>query len=121
MGLKVIPTNWTLPQPCVEDAEFLQRLIANEGTAKVFPPGFPHAIHQALALPLAKPGMSQANIMRSVYTLAAAGAEMTAIAHPTNLCQEQLLTIMGGTQAAIPIAEVKPEDFNFEGNLNGEL
>ena len=101
--------------------EFLQRLVTSKGTAKAFPPGFPHAIHQALALPLAKPGMSWADIMRSVYTLAAVGVEMTVIACLMNLCWEQLLTIMGGAPAAIPIVEVEPEDFDFEGNLNSEL
>ena len=56
--------------------------------------------------------------MRSVYTLAAVGAEMTAIAHLMNSRWEQLLTIMGGVLAAILIMEVEPEDFDFEGNLH---
>ena len=86
----------------------------------MFPPSFPHAIHQALALPLAKPGTSWADIMRSVYTLVAAGAELAAIARLTNLRQERLLVVMGGVQEVIPIAEVAPEDFDFNGNLNSE-
>ena len=64
--------------------------------------------------------MLQANIMRSVYTLVAAGAEMTTIAHLTNLRQESLLAVMGGMWAAMPIMEVMPEDFYFDGNLSGE-
>ena len=86
----------------------------------MFPPGFPCAICQALALPLAKPGMSRANTMRSVYILAAAGVEAMAIAHLMNLHQERLLALMGGTLEAILIVEVEPEDFDFEGNLNSE-
>ena len=65
--------------------------------------------------------MSQADIMRSIYTLAAVGAEMTAIACLMNSCREHLLAIMGGVWAAIPIMEVMPEDFNFEGILHGKL
>ena len=38
-----------------------------------------------------------------------------------NSHQEQLLTITGGVPEAIPTVEVEPEDFNFEGNLNGEV
>ena len=101
--------------------EFLQRLIASKGTAEVFPSGFPHAICQALALPLAKPGMSRADIIRSVNTLAAAGAEVTAIVCLMNSRREQLLALMGGALEAILIVEVEPEDFDFEGNLHGEL
>ena len=52
--------------------------------AEVFPPDFPHAMRQALALPLAEPGMSQANITRYAYTLAAAGAEVMRIARLMN-------------------------------------
>ena len=87
----------------------------------MFPPGFPCAIHQALALPLAKPGMSQADIMRSAYMLVAAGAEMTAIACLMNSHWERLLAVMGGMQAAIPIVEIVPEDFDFDGNLSSKL
>ena len=101
--------------------EFLQRLVESEGTAKVFLSDFPLAIHQASALPLAKPGMSQADTMRSVYTLAAAGVEVIAIAHLMNLHQERLLTILGGVLKVIPTVEVEPEDFDFKGNLNGEV
>ena len=101
--------------------EFLQRLIASEGTAEVYLSSFPHAIHQALALPLAMPGMSRADIIKSANTLAAAGAEVTVIVHLMNLHREQLLVLMGGVLEAIPIMEVDPEDFDFKGNLNGEL
>ena len=72
-------------------------------------------------MPLAELGMSRADIMRSVYTLVAAGAEMTVIAHLTNLRQEWLLVVMGGMQGAILIVEVMPEDFDFDGNLSSEL
>ena len=64
---------------------FLQSLIQSEGITEVFPPNFPCAICQALALPLAKPGMLRADITRPVYTLVAAGAEVMAIAHLMNL------------------------------------
>ena len=84
-------------------------------------PGFPHAIRQALALPLAKPGMSRANIIRSVNTLVAVGVEVTAIVHLMNSCWEWLLTLLGGAPEAILIVEVEPEDFDFEGNLSCEL
>ena len=100
--------------------EFLQRLITSAGTAEVYLSGFPHAIHQALALPLAKPEMSRADTIRSVNTLAAVGAVVTAIVHLMNLRQEQLLILLGGVPEAIPIVEVDPEDFNFDGNLNGK-
>ena len=100
--------------------EFLQRLVTSAGTTEEFPPGFPCAIHQALALPLAEPGMSRADITRSAYTLVAAGAEMTVIVCLMNLHQEQLLTLMGGMPEAIPIVEVDPEDFNFKGNLDSK-
>ena len=58
---------------------FLQNLVETAGFTEVFPPDFPHAMHQALALPLAKPGMLWANTTRHAYTLAAAGAEVTRI------------------------------------------
>ena len=99
---------------------FLQSLIKSAGTAEVFPPDFPHAIHQALALPLAEPRMSQVHIMRSVYTPVAAGAEMTAIVHLMHLHQMWLLEVMDGKLVAIPIIEVEPEDFNFDGNLHND-
>ena len=86
----------------------------------MFPPSFPCAIHQALALPLAKPGMSRADTMRSVYILAAAGVEAMAIACLMNLCWERLLTLMGGVPEPILIVEVEPKDFDFEGNLNSK-
>ena len=100
--------------------EFLQRLVVSEGTTETFPPNFPYAICQALALPLAEPGMSRVYIMRSVYTVAAAGVEVMVIVCLMNSQQERLLTIMGGVPVAILIAEVEPEDFDFEGNLNSK-
>ena len=93
--------------------EFLWELIASKGTTEAFPPDFPHAIHQALASPLAEPGMSRANTTRSVYMLVAAGAEAMAIAHLMNSHQEWLLAITGGAPEAIPTVEVEPEDFDF--------
>ena len=100
---------------------FLQNLIKTTGFAEVFPPDFPHATRQALALPLAKPtGMSRADITRHAYTLVAAGAEMMRIAHLTNLWRARMLELLGGEPAAILIVEVEPEDFDFEGNLNSE-
>ena len=87
----------------------------------MYPPGFPCAIHQALALPLAEPGMLRADIIRSANTLAAAGAEVTMIVCLMNLHQEQLLVLLGGVPEVTPIMEVEPEDFDFEGNLDGEL
>ena len=86
--------------------EFLWSLVESKGTAKVFPPDFPLVICQALALRLAKPGMSWVDAMRSVYILAAAGVEVIAIAHLMNLCQERLLTITGGMPEAILAIEV---------------
>ena len=100
---------------------FLQNLIQNKGPAKTFLPSFPCTICQALALPLAKPGMLRVDITRSVYTFVAVGVEAMAIAHLMNLRWDHLLTIADGAPEAIPIVEVDPEDFNFEGNLNGEL
>ena len=100
---------------------FLQNLIETTRFTEVFPPDFPHATYQALALPLAEPGMSQADIMRHVYTLVAAGAEMTRIARLMNLRHARMLKLLGGEPVAIPIMEVEPEEFDFEGNLNGEL
>ena len=99
---------------------FLQNLVETAGFAKVFPPDFPHAMRQALALPLVEPGMSWADIMRHAYMLIAAGAEMTRIARLMNLQHARMLDLLGGEPAAIPIVEVEPEEFDFEGNLNGE-
>ena len=99
---------------------FLQNLVETAGFAEVFPPDFPHATRQALTLPLVEPGMSRANIMRHVYTLVAAGTEMTRIACLMNLRRARMLKVLGGELVAILIMEVEPEEFNFEGNLNGE-
>ena len=59
--------------------------------------------------------------MRHVYTLAAAGAEVTRIARLMNLQCTKMLKLLGGEPAAIPIVEVEPEEFDFEGNLNSKL
>ena len=99
---------------------FLQNLVETTRFAEVFPPGFPHAMHQALVLPLAESGMSWANIIRHVYTLAAAGAEVMRIACLMNLWCARMLKLLGGEPAAIPIVEVEPEEFNFEGNLDSK-
>ena len=64
--------------------------------------------------------MLRADIMRHAYTLVAAGAEMTRITCLMNLRCARMLELLGGELAAIPIVEVEPEEFNFEGNLNGE-
>ena len=58
--------------------------------------------------------------MRYVCTLAAAGVEVTRIAHLMNSQHARMLELLGGKLAAIPIVEVKPEDFDFNGNLNGK-
>ena len=99
---------------------FLQNLIETTGFTEVFLPDFPHAMHQALALPLAKPRMLRADIMRHVYMLAAVGAEVMRIARLMNLRCAKMLELFGGKRAAIPIMEVEPEEFDFEGNLSGE-
>ena len=99
---------------------FLQNLIKTTGFTVVFLPGFPHAIHQALALPLVEPGISRANIMRHAYTLAAVGVEVTRITRLMNSQCTRMLELLGGKPAAIPIVEVEPEDFDFNGNLNGK-
>ena len=99
---------------------FLQNLVETAGFAEVFLPDFPHATRQALALPLVVPGMSRADITRHAYTLVAAGAEMTRIARLMNLWRARMLELLGGEPEAIPIVEVAPEDFDFEGNLDGE-
>ena len=100
--------------------EFLQHLFENTAAAEEFLHDFPHAIRQALALPLAKPGMLQADIMRSVYTLTAAGVEMSLTVHSMNLQHNHLLAITGGVPVAIPIVEVELEDFDFEGNTHDD-
>ena len=64
--------------------------------------------------------MSRADITRHAYTLAAVGAEMTRIARLMNLQRTRMLELLGGEPEAIPIVEVMPEDFDFEGNLDGE-
>ena len=99
---------------------FLQNLVKTARFAEVFPPDFSRAMHQALALPLAEPRMSWADITRHAYTLAAAGAEVTRIAHLMNLRRVRMLELLGGEPAAIPIVEVEPEEFDFRRNLNGE-
>ena len=99
---------------------FLQNLVETAGFAEVFLPGFPHATCQALVLPLAERGMSRANITRHAYTLVAAGAEMTRIARLMNSRRTGMLELLGGEPEAIPIVEVTLEDFDFEGNLDGE-
>ena len=53
--------------------------------------------------------------------LAAAGAEVMRIARLMNLRCARMLELLGGEPAAIPIVEVEPEEFNFEGNLDGKL
>ena len=99
---------------------FLQNLVETAGSAEVFLPDFPHATRQALALPLVERRMSRANIMRHAYTLVAAGVEMTRIARLMNLRRARMLKLLGGEPEAIPIVEVAPEDFDFEGNLDGK-
>ena len=99
---------------------FLQNLVKTTGFTEVFPPDFPHATRQALALPLVERGMLWADIMRHAYTLVAVGAEMTRIVRLMNLWCTRMLELLGGEPAAIPIVEVEPEEFDFEGNLNGE-
>ena len=99
---------------------FLQNLVKITEFAEVFPPDFPHATRQALALPLAEPGISQADITRHVYMLAAAGAEVMRIACLMNLRRTRMLELLGGEQEVIPIMEVEPEEFDFDGNLDGE-
>ena len=58
--------------------------------------------------------------MRHAYTLVAVGVEVMRIARLMNSQHARMLELLGGKPAAIPIVEVKPEDFDFEGNLNGE-
>ena len=72
-------------------------------------------------MPLAEPGVLLPDTTRSVYTSAAVGAEVIVIAHLMNSHQERLLTIMGGAPEVIPIMEVEPEEFNFDGNLHDDV
>ena len=37
-----------------------------------------------------------------------------------NLQHARMLKLLGGELAAIPIVEVEPEEFDFEGNLSGK-
>ena len=74
----------------MDSGHFLQELIVSGGVAEAFPQDFPHTICQALAMPLAEPGMLQANITRSVFMFAAAGGEITMIVQLMNSCHEQL-------------------------------
>ena len=53
--------------------------------------------------------------------LAAAGVEVTRIAHLMNLWHARVLELLGGELAAILIVEVEPEEFDLEGNLNSKL
>ena len=99
---------------------FLQNLVETAGFAEVFLPDFPHATRQALVLPLVEPGMSWADITTHAYTLVAAGVEMMRIARLMNLQCTRMFELLGGELAAIPIVEVEPEEFDFEGNLNCE-
>ena len=71
-------------------------------------------------LPLAGPGMSRADITRHVYMLAAAGAEVMRIAHLMNLWRARMLQLLGGKWEVIPIVVVKPEEFDFDGNLDSK-
>ena len=64
--------------------------------------------------------MSRADITRHVYTLVAAGAEMMRSARLMNLRRTRMLELLGGEPEAIPIVEVEPEEFDFDGNLNSE-
>ena len=99
---------------------FLQNLVETAGFAEVFPPDFPHAMRQALVLLLVERRMLRADIMRHAYTLVAAGVEMMRIARLMNLWHARMLKLLGGKLEAILIVEVEPEEFDFEGNLNGE-
>ena len=74
-----------------------------------------------MVLPLAEPRILQADITRHAYMLAAVGAEVTRIVRLMNSWHTRMLKLLGGKLAAIPIVEVEPEDFDFNGNLNGEL
>ena len=95
-------------------------MVETAGFTEVFPPDFPHATCQALALPLAEPRMSRANITRHAYTLVAAGAGVARIARLMNSQRARMLKLLGGEPEAIPIVEVEFEDFNVDGNLSGK-
>ena len=43
------------------------------------------------------------------------------IAHLMNLRCARLLELMGGQQEVIPITEVEPEEFDFDGNLHDDM
>ena len=46
---------------------------------------------------------------------------MMRIARLMNLRCARMLKLLGGEPEAIPIVEVEPEEFDFEGNLNSKL
>ena len=52
--------------------------------------------------------------------LVAVGAEVMRIVHLMNSWHARMLKLLGGKPAAIPIVEVKPEDFDVDRNLSGE-
>ena len=52
--------------------------------------------------------------------LAAAGAEVMRIARLMNSQCTRMLELLDGELAATLIMEVEPEEFDFEGNLDGE-
>ena len=64
--------------------------------------------------------MSRADITRHVYTLAAVGVEVTRVAHLMNLQHTRVLELLDGEREVIPIIAVEPEEFDFDGNLDGE-
>ena len=82
----------------------------------MFPEGFPSAICQALAIPLAWYEMLRGDSMRYTFTLVAVGGELLEIVQ-MNLCQESLHA-MGGKLVATLIIRVEPEDFDFDSNLH---
>ena len=45
---------------------------------------------------------------------------MTRIARLMNSRRARMLELLGGEPEAIPIVEVEPEEFDFEGNLDGK-
>ena len=45
---------------------------------------------------------------------------MTRIARLMNLRRTRMLELLDGEPVAIPIVEVEPKEFDFEGNLNSE-
>ena len=119
-GTKDCPYNLHFSRPSVDHMAFLQNLVKTAGFTEVFPSNFPHATRQALALPLAEPRMSQADITRHVYMLVAAGVEVMRIACLMNSWHATMLELLGGKLAAIPIVEVEPEDFDVDGNLSSK-